>query len=91
MLGRIGEAWETHAAECHSPPKAILMNPGNHELIGWDEVLGLPVLPDDSIEPKRFRLVCGIGHGGYCAQGAVYWDHDGCAYVAVPPDGELED
>jgi len=84
MLDNIKAAWDSHAAECSQAPKAILFHPGNHALIGWDEVLGVPVLPDKSVEPKRFKLVCGTGHGGFCADGDVVWDEDGSAYVYVP-------
>jgi len=87
MLGNIKAAWDAHAGECSSPPKAILFHPGNHALIGWDEVLGLPVLPDERVAPKRFLLVCGAGRGGFCADGDVLWDENGRAYVFVPaPD-----
>lgn len=87
MLENIRAAFDAHAAECDRDPKAILLHPGNHELVGWDEVFGLPVLPDESVEPKRLLLVCGAGRGGYCAQGDVYWDDDGRPYVAdAEPD-----
>ena len=39
-------------------PRAILLNPGNHELFGWDELWGIPVLPDERVAPKRFRIDC---------------------------------
>jgi hypothetical protein len=81
MLEKIRMAYDGHAAECDRPPKAILFHPGNHELVGWDEVFGLPVFPDERVEPKRFLLACGSGRGGYCAQGEVYWDEDGRAYA----------
>lgn len=81
MLENIRAAYEAHAAECEQTPKAILLNPGNHCLVGWDEVLGLPVLPDERLEPKRFRLLCGSGKGGYCMQGEIFWDDDGRPYV----------
>lgn len=81
MLENIQVAYEAHAAECEKVPKAILFHPGNHGLIGWDEVLGLPVLSDERVEPKRFLLLCGTGHGGYCMQGEVYWDDEGSPYV----------
>lgn len=83
ILTHIKAAWEEHASECDQAPKAVLMHPGNFQLIGWDEVLGLPVLPDERVEPKRFRLVCGSGTGGCCAEGVVYWDESGAAYVRV--------
>jgi hypothetical protein len=84
MLDRIREAYEAHAEECERAPKAILFNQGNHCLVGWDEVLGLPVLPDARVAPKRFLLVCGSGKGGYCAEGDVIWDDDGKPYVREP-------
>jgi len=84
MLDRIRGAYDGHAAECDQVPKAILLHPGNFELVGWDEVLGLPVLPDDRLEPKRFLLVCGSGRGGFCAEGDVVWDEDGKPYVVEP-------
>lgn len=86
ILEGIRVAWEEHARECEQPPKAILLNQGNYELIGWDEVLGLPVLPDGRLDPMRFRLLCGVGRGGYCAEGDVWWDAEGMAYVVIPTE-----
>ena len=86
ILEGICRAWEQHADECEQPPKAILLNQGNYELIGWHEVLGLPVLPDGRLEPMRFRLLCGMGRGGYCAEGDVWWDADGKPYVVIPAE-----
>ena len=46
------------------PAKAILLNPVDHELMGWDELWGLPVLPDDRVPTKRVRIDCdGSAHG----------------------------
>ncbi len=84
ILDHIRAAHEAHAAECAQVPKAILFNPGNHDLVGWDEVLGLPVLPDERVAPMRFLLVRGSGKGGYCAEGDVIWDDDGKPYVSAP-------
>jgi hypothetical protein len=81
ILEGIYVAWEDHARECEQVPKAILLNQGNYELIGWNEVLGLPVLPDERLDPMRFRLLCGTGRGGHCAEGDVVWDDDGNPYV----------
>jgi hypothetical protein len=84
MLMNIRTAIESHAAECAREPKVILLNPANHELLGWDEVLGLPVLPSERADPMRARLVCGSGKAGYCEDGDVLWDEDGEAWVFVP-------
>src|SRR5580704_12625684 len=58
MLAAIRAGLDHHAASCPLTPRAILMNPGNFELFGWDELWGIPVLPDDRVAPKRFRVDC---------------------------------
>lgn len=47
-----------HDSTCPMPAKAILMNPANLELFGWDEIFGVPVQADDRVAPKRFRIHC---------------------------------
>jgi hypothetical protein len=58
MLSFIRRGLDHHAASCPLTPRAILLNPGNHELFGWDELWGIPVLADDRVAPKRFRIDC---------------------------------
>jgi hypothetical protein len=58
MLASIRRGIDHHAQSCPLTPKAILLNPGNHELFGWDELWGIPVLADDRVAPKRFRIDC---------------------------------
>ena len=58
MLAFIKVGLDHHASTCPLTPKAILLNPANHELFGWDELWGIPVLPDDRVAPKRFRIDC---------------------------------
>jgi hypothetical protein len=58
MLEFVRRGLDHHAQSCPLAPKAILLNPGNHELFGWDELWGIPVLADDRIAPKRFRIDC---------------------------------
>lgn len=58
MLAAIRLGLDHHAATCPMTPKAILLNPGNYELFGWDELWGIPVTPDDRVLPKRFRIDC---------------------------------
>jgi hypothetical protein len=81
MLLNTRAALDEHDKTCDSEAKAILLNPGNFDLIGWNEVFGLPVLPDDRVEPMRARVLCGIGTGGHCAEGKIFWDERGGAYV----------
>ena len=58
MLAHIKAGVDHHNATCPMPARAILLNSGNYELFGWDEVCGLPVEPRDEIPPKRFRIDC---------------------------------
>jgi hypothetical protein len=57
-LAAIRAALDSHNSECPVPAKAILLNPVDHELMGWDELWGLPVLPDDRVPTKRVRIDC---------------------------------
>ena len=34
------------------------MNPFEVERLGWEEVRGLPIVPDPSLGTGRFRIVC---------------------------------
>lgn len=58
MLRFIKMGLDDHASHCPLQPKAVLLNPGNHELFGWDELYGIPVLPDERVQPQRFRIDC---------------------------------
>jgi hypothetical protein len=58
MLAFIKAGVEHHNATCPMPARAILLNTGNYELFGWDELFGLPIEPRDDIPPKRFRIDC---------------------------------
>ena len=58
MLAFIRAGLDHHNGTCPMPAKAILLNPANHELFGWDELWGIPVLPDGRVAPKRFRIDC---------------------------------
>ncbi|HEU4978054.1 MAG TPA: hypothetical protein VFT42_04100 [Solirubrobacteraceae bacterium] len=63
-LAAIRAALDDHNANCPVPANAILLNPVDHELMGWDELWGLPVLPNDRVPPKRVRIDCdGSAHG----------------------------
>ncbi len=74
MLQYLRDAWDDHAASCCAHPKVFLLNPGNFELIGWVEVLGMPVLPDPSVAPKRVKLVRGVGFAGEFVSEPVFLD-----------------
>src|SRR3982074_1057912 len=58
MLAFIRRGLDHHNSSCPMPARAILLNPGNCELFGWDELWGVPVLADERVAPKRFRIDC---------------------------------
>ena len=63
-LAAISAAVQHHNETCPVPANAILLNPVDHELLGWDELHGLPILPDDRVPTKRVRIDCdGSAHG----------------------------
>ena len=57
-LAAIRAALDQHNGSCPVPANAILLNPVDRELIGWDELWGLPVLADERVPTKRVRIQC---------------------------------
>ena len=57
-LIRIRLAVDRHNTACPAPPKAILLNPVDHGLMGFDELWGIPVLADDRVRVKLCRIEC---------------------------------
>ena len=51
-------ALDRHNTRCPIPAKAILLNPVDHALMGWNRLWGLPVLADDRVKVKRIRIDC---------------------------------
>jgi hypothetical protein len=58
-LAAIRRALDHHNQTCVVPATAILLNPTDHGLLGWNELWGLSVLPDDRVPVKRVRIECG--------------------------------
>jgi hypothetical protein len=57
-LEAISKAIDQHNANCPFPAAEVRMNPFEVERLGWDEIRGLPVVPDPAIGTGRFRIVC---------------------------------
>jgi hypothetical protein len=57
-LEAISKAIDQHNANCPFPAAEVRMNPFEVERLGWEEVRGLPVVPDPEIGTGRFRIVC---------------------------------
>ena len=57
-LEAIAQAIDQHNRNCPFPAAEVRMNPFEVERLGWDEIRGLPVVPDPEIGTGRFRIVC---------------------------------
>lgn len=57
-LQRISEAIDQHDANCEFPVYEIRMAGFEIERLGWDEIRGIPIVPDDNMGTGRFRLIC---------------------------------
>jgi len=57
-LEAISRAIDQHNSSCPFPAAEVRMNPFEVERLGWDEIRGLPVVPDPEIGTGRFLIVC---------------------------------
>ena len=57
-LEAISRAIDQHNANCPFPASEVRMNPFEVERLGWEEIRGLPLVPDPEIGTGRFRIVC---------------------------------
>ena len=57
-LEAISKAIDQHNANCPFPASEVRMSPFEVERLGWDEIRGLPVVPDPALGTGRFRIVC---------------------------------
>ncbi len=57
-LEAISKAIDQHNGNCPFPAAEVRMNPFEVERLGWEEIRGLPVVPDSGIGTGAFRIVC---------------------------------
>ena len=57
-LEAISKAIDQHNSGCPFPAAEVRMNPFEVERLGWDQIRGLPLVPDPEISTGRFRIVC---------------------------------
>ncbi|MGA8745705.1 MAG: hypothetical protein WB507_07560 [Solirubrobacterales bacterium] len=57
-LEAISRAIDQHNSGCPFPAAQVRMNPFEVERLGWEEIRGLPLVPDPEIGTGRFRIVC---------------------------------
>ena len=51
-------ALDRHNVRCPLPAQRFLLNPVDHDLLGWERLWGLPVQPDARVATKRVRVAC---------------------------------
>lgn len=49
---------DRHNGSCPAPARAILLNPVDHQLMGFNNLWKVPVLPDESVPVKRVQIDC---------------------------------
>lgn len=57
-LEAISKAIDHHNATCPFPASEVRMNPFEVERLGWEEIRGLPIVPDPNVGTGRFEIVC---------------------------------
>jgi hypothetical protein len=57
-LEAISAAIDRHNEGCPFPAAEVRMSPFEVERLGWEEIRGLPIVPDPAIGTGRFRIVC---------------------------------
>jgi hypothetical protein len=57
-LEAISKAIDRHNADCPYPAVEVRMSPFEADRLGWDQIRGLPVVPDPQIGTGSFRIVC---------------------------------
>ncbi len=57
-LEAISKAIDQHNSNCPFPAAEVRMNPFEAERLGWDQIRGLPVVPDPEVGTGRFKIIC---------------------------------
>ena len=57
-LEAISKAIDQHNSNCPFPASEVRMNPFEVERLGWDEIRGLPIVPDEKLGTGSFRIIC---------------------------------
>ncbi|MCO5315605.1 MAG: hypothetical protein M9938_05535 [Solirubrobacterales bacterium] len=81
-LEAISKAIDQHNASCPFPAAEVRMNPFEVERLGWEEIRGLPVVPDPNVGTGRFVIVCSRDLEGEDLEEA---EAVGREYVTVAP------
>ena len=57
-LEAISKAIDQHNSNCPFPAAEVRLNPYEAERLGWEQIRGLPIVPDAEIGTGRFKIIC---------------------------------
>lgn len=57
-LEAIVRAINYHAATCAFPATGVAMSPFEAERLGWEDIKGVPIVPDSNLETGIFKVLC---------------------------------
>jgi hypothetical protein len=57
-LEAISRAIDQHNSNCPFPASEVRMSPFEVERLGWEQIRGLPIVPDPALGTGHFRIVC---------------------------------
>jgi hypothetical protein len=57
-LEAISRAIDQHNSNCPFPAAEVRMNPFEIDRLGWEQIRGLPLVPDPEMGTGRFKIVC---------------------------------
>ena len=57
-LEAISKAIDQHNGNCPFPAAEVRMNPFEADRLGWEQIRGLPIVPDPELSTGRFRIIC---------------------------------
>jgi hypothetical protein len=57
-LQAISRAIDQHNKNCPFPAAEVRMNPFEIERLGWEQIRGLPIVPDAELGTGRFKIIC---------------------------------
>jgi hypothetical protein len=57
-LEAISRAIDQHNSNCPFPAAEVRMNPFEIDRLGWEEIRGLPLVPDPEMGTGHFKIVC---------------------------------
>lgn len=54
----ISNGIKAHNQQCDFPATEVQLNPFEQERLGWDEILGVPIIGNPDIQTGRFLVIC---------------------------------